>query len=167
MVDTFDDLIATSAAKYGVPFDWVKAVMMTESSGDPNAYRAEPQINDASYGLMQLLYRTAKGLGYTGTPEGLYDPMINLDLGAKFLGQLMRAYGADFQAVYSAYNSGSPTKYQTSTQVATNVSHASSWLDKVREGITYVSDVATSEEGSATILLIIVAAVAAYFVFFR
>lgn len=129
----FDNEIATSAQLYNVPETWVRAVIETESSWKPMAYRAEPQINDASYGLMQLLMRTANGLGYSGEPEGLYNPAINIDLGTKLLGQLRKSYGDDFRRVYSAYNSGKPDAWQTSTQVATNVSHALSnlakWID--------------------------------------
>lgn len=126
----FETEIATSAQAYNVPETWVRAVIETESSWRPMAYRAEPQINDASYGLMQLLMRTAKGLGYTGAPEGLYEPAVNIDLGTKLLGQLRRSYGDDFRRVYSAYNSGKPDTWQTSTQVAANVTRALGNLEK-------------------------------------
>jgi soluble lytic murein transglycosylase-like protein len=124
----FDNEIATSAQLYNVPETWVRAVIETESSWRPSAFRQE--TNDASYGLMQLLYGTAKGLGYTGAPDGLYDPAVNIDLGTKLLGQLRRSYGDDFRRVYSAYNSGRPDLWQTSTQVATNVAHALANLEK-------------------------------------
>jgi len=117
----FDDLIAAAAANYNVPEIWIRGVIRTESSWNPRAFRQE--AHDASYGLMQLLTGTAAGLGYRGAPEGLYDPAVNIDLGTKLLGQIRARVGDDVQAVYSMYNSGSPTKYQTSSQVATNVSH--------------------------------------------
>jgi len=126
----FDTEIATSARLYNVPETWVRAVIETESSWKPNAFRAEPKINDASYGLMQLLYRTAQNLGYTGTRDGLYDPIVNIDLGTKLLGQLRALYGDDFQRVYSAYNSGSPDRWLTSTEVGRNVSRAVDNLSK-------------------------------------
>jgi soluble lytic murein transglycosylase-like protein len=126
----FDAEIQSSARKYNVPESWVKAVISTESSWNPTAYRAEPRINDASYGLMQLLYRTAKGLGYTGVPDGLYDPATNIDLGTMLLGQLRMRFGDDFRAVYSAYNSGSPSLWQTSREVAANVGRAVENLTK-------------------------------------
>jgi soluble lytic murein transglycosylase-like protein len=116
--------------------EWIKAVIGVESSYNPRAYRAEPRINDASYGLMQLLYRTAVGLGYAGEPEGLFDPGINIDLGSKFLGQLRARHGDNFAAVYSAYNSGSATKYQTSTQVAEHVKNALAWLARFQPAAT-------------------------------
>lgn len=131
MLEPYDALIRSNAERWSVPISWIKAVIMQESSGNPNAYRAEPQIGDASYGLMQLLYRTAKGLGYAGTPEGLYDPATNIELGTKLLGQLRRSYGDDFSRVYSAYNSGSPDRYLTSSQVADHVNKAIAWLERV------------------------------------
>lgn len=127
----FEGDIVGSATLYNVPASWVRAVIMTESSGDPNAYRAEPQINDGSYGLMQLLLRTARGLGYAGTTAGLYDPATNIDLGTKLLRDLRRSYGTNFERVYSAYNSGNPDRYRTSTQVAANVARAVTWLRRL------------------------------------
>lgn len=127
-VNSYQALISKHAAAFGLPEAWIKAVMQQESSGIPNAYRAEPRINDASYGLMQLLYRTAKGLGYTGEPDGLYDPDTNIFLGAKLLAQLRTQYGDDLRRVYSAYNSGKPDTYLTNQQVASNVEKVIGYL---------------------------------------
>jgi soluble lytic murein transglycosylase-like protein len=123
MTSAYDALISSASIKYGVPETWIRAFIMTESSFNPQAYRAEPQINDASYGLMQLLYKTAKGLGYGGMPEGLYDPGTNIDLGVKLMSQGRAKYGDDIQAVYSFYNSGSGTKYLTVPGVAQHVAN--------------------------------------------
>lgn len=101
---SFDPLFQAASDRYGVPFDWIKAIAITESSLNPKAYRAEPQINDASRGLMQVLMRTAVGLGYKGTPDGLYDPATSIDLGTKLIAENMQRFGPDFAAVYSAYN---------------------------------------------------------------
>lgn len=121
----FDSEIAQASFRYNVPESWIRGVIQVESSWNPNAYRAELRINDASYGLMQLLTQTARGLGWKGTdPKELYQPAVNIDLGAKLLGQLRRSYGDDFRRVYSAYNSGKPDLWQTSTQVAANVQKA-------------------------------------------
>lgn len=120
----FDDVIARYASQFQVPEVWIKAVIQTESAFNPQAYRAEPQINDASYGLMQLLHKTARGLGYTGAVNGLYDVDTNIRLGTQLLAELTGRFGDDFRRVYSAYNSGNPDKWETSTQVRTNVERA-------------------------------------------
>ena len=132
MNDSFDALIADAAARYGLPFSWIKAVVATESNFDPMAQRSEPQINDESIGLMQLLTATARGLGFTGSIDELYDPWINIDLGARLLAQLKSRYGS-FRRVYSAYNSGNPDRWETSSQVLHNVERAEEWLARVIE----------------------------------
>jgi len=126
----FDAEILASSRRWMVPESWISAVIETESSWNPGAYRAEPQINDGSYGLMQILVKTARGLGYTGDPDGLWDPATNIDLGTKLLNELRGRYGEDFRRVYSAYNSGKPDLWQTSTQVGANVKRAVDNLTK-------------------------------------
>jgi len=49
----------------------------------------EPTIVAASYGLMQILFTTASGLGFAGTADELYDPATNIDLGGKALFEIM------------------------------------------------------------------------------
>lgn len=63
------------------------SVLLTESGGrkkvDP---RYEPHLDDYSLGPCQILFGTAKSLGYAGDPEGLNDPMTN----AEFCMRLMQ-----------------------------------------------------------------------------
>jgi soluble lytic murein transglycosylase-like protein len=82
------DLITRiNAREFGGWFDPldVEAIAEIESSFDPRAYRAEPRIGDASIGLMQTLYSVARQHGYTGAPEGLFDPETSVRLGMKHL----------------------------------------------------------------------------------
>lgn len=148
----FDDIIATMAARYGVPPAWIYAVIEVESAFDPNAYRAEPKISDASYGLMQLLSRTARGLGFEGDVSGLFEPAVNIELGTKLLGQLRASYGDDFQRVYSAYNSGNPDKWETSSEVAAHVARAVSALQHWVGNIA--GEVAANPAGSGVAALV-------------
>jgi len=129
MLEAYQTIIERHASTHGVPESWIRAVIMTESSGRASAYREEPAIGDASYGLMQLLLRTARGLGFTGDSQDLFDPEINIGLGTRLLSDLRRRFGSeDFARIYSAYNSGSPDRYLTSPQVATHVGRAQEWL---------------------------------------
>jgi soluble lytic murein transglycosylase-like protein len=114
----FAEIINGAAARYGLPPAIVAGVVAAESAFNPNAYRPEPTIGDGSRGLMQLLFRTARALGYTGAPAGLYDPATNVNLGAKHLRELYdtaRLSGplvTDFEAwtrALSAYNAGFST----------------------------------------------------------
>lgn len=103
--------------KYGidVPDGLILAVMETESSFDPMAYRAEEAINDASIGLMQTLLGTARQMGYRGEEDGLYDPETSIRFGAKYLAYLFNRYH-DWDAVIHAYNEG-PGNYDKGKRV--------------------------------------------------
>lgn len=90
----------------------VLAFIAVESSFRPNAYRYEPHLGDASYGLMQVLYGTARFVGYSGAPEGLYDPETNIRMGMRYV-----AYVRDYlrprinreptwEEIASGYNGG-------------------------------------------------------------
>lgn len=86
----------------------VWAVAMAESSLRPEAVRREPRIKDASYGLMQILYSTAKEVGYEGEPSGLLEVGTNLQYGTAYLRQLLDRFG-DTRLALAAYNAG-PTR---------------------------------------------------------
>lgn len=105
----FDREIADAARDYRVPVPMLKAIIAAESAFNPRAYRFEKHLNDASYGLMQLLYKTARSLGYTGQPDGLYDPRTNIRLGAAYIADNLRTAagnGHSMEAAISAYNAG-------------------------------------------------------------
>jgi len=114
----FAEIINGAAARYSLPPAIVAGVVAAESAFNPQAYRAEPALGDASRGLMQILSTTARGLGYTGPPAGLFDPATNVNLGARYLRQLYDAARAsgplvtDYEAwtrALSAYNAGFST----------------------------------------------------------
>lgn len=166
ILQTYADSINKYSGQYGVDPEMIASVIQTESSGDPNAYRAEPQISDASYGLMQLLGSTAQALGYSGDPSGLFDPDTNIMFGTKLLSQLQAKYGADDPAsIYSAYNSGSPTKYQTSSQVASNVQRFLDNLSSVVSGAatTAAGAIEGNPQAASGIGVLIVAGLLLYF----
>lgn len=114
----FDLLVKAGVQSFAWPFPEaqalaaVKALIGTESAFKPEATRGEPQIGDASIGLMQLLVSTARDLGYPGlagdkaTLSGLYTPSTNIYLGAKLLHRLLGQTRGDLDAAVSAYNGG-------------------------------------------------------------
>lgn len=109
----YDEIIFAASVGYNVSVPLIKSVIMTESSFNPNAYRPEPAISDGSYGLMQLLFRTAVGLGFPNDPAQharLFDPAVNIDLGTHLLSQLQGRYGGNVADIYAAYNSGAVRK---------------------------------------------------------
>ena len=124
--DQYDSIINSNSMNTGITSNLIKGIMYCESYMVYNTNRYEPQLktniryvmsipeehrsNNLSYtslGLMQLLPGTAYWLGYTGPPEGLYDPEINIYYGTKFLLILIRLYRYQ-KPVISAYNGGHP-----------------------------------------------------------
>jgi soluble lytic murein transglycosylase-like protein len=156
--NTYDDLFYRASEQYGVSFSWLKAIAGAESDWNPRAYRAEPHINDASRGLMQLLLKTARSLGYTGEPDGLYDPATNIDLGAKLISENVSRFGDSFERVYSAYNSGSPTAYLSNADVKAHLDRALTYLSAV---LDYTVEVEAEPDNSGTVELGAALAIAA------
>lgn len=104
-------LIRHSAREYDLDPNLIFATIMVESSGNTYAIRHEPRINDASYGLGQILYGTARGIGYRGKPEGLFDPATNIDLIARYHKRNYDRYRElNPVELTTAYNTGSPFK---------------------------------------------------------
>jgi hypothetical protein len=108
----YDTYIASAATRYGVPVSIVKGIIAQESGFNENARREEIHLSDASIGLMQILLKTANGVGYYGTPDGLLIPQVNIEYGTKFLGALYAKY-RDIQQAVAAYNSGSGERFNT------------------------------------------------------
>ncbi len=108
--DRYGSVIAKVSKKYRVDSKIIMATIMTESQGNARAIRHEPQINDASYGLGQILYGTAVGIGFEGQPADLFDPEKNIELIARYHRRNMDVYGPELQPqqLATAYNAGSP-----------------------------------------------------------
>lgn len=89
-----DRLIAKYATHYEVPESLVRRVVKRESNFNPAAR------NGPYWGLMQILPATAKGMGYSGTAQGLLDAETNLKYAVKYLrGAWLVADGNQDQAV--------------------------------------------------------------------
>lgn len=94
--------------------EMLTTVASIESSFNSRAYRYEKHLDDASYGLMQVLYSTARWLhdqmGYSrvGLPNetALYDPYVSMYYGAAYLDWLIKAYGGTEEEVIRRYNGG-------------------------------------------------------------
>lgn len=129
-LEEFDDLIIKSAEKFRLDANLIRAIIMVESSGDPNAIRFEPkwhlfnnpsmyadklgisrdeeEENQAtSWGLGQIIGAVARDLGFTDDLTMLLVPEINLFYCSKKLRQLMDRFDNE-EKVVSAYNCGTP-----------------------------------------------------------
>ncbi len=110
----YDAQVGNAAGRYGVPASLVKGIIAAESAFRADAYRKESTAasdwpagvtEDASRGLMQLLYWRAQDLGYRGGAEGLHDPATNIELGTKLLA-INKAQLGTWDRAISAYNGG-------------------------------------------------------------
>lgn len=98
------------AAGWGAPC--LMAFCEIESSFRPNAYRFEPRLNEASYGVMQLLLSTARMMGFNDHAADLYNVANNIHYGCKYLTHIAQylydnlGYGASMPQIAAAYNMG-------------------------------------------------------------
>ena len=91
-------IIDEASSEFGVDPDLVRAVIKQESGWKPKAVSPV-----GAQGLMQLMPKTAKGLGVTDS----FDIRQNIRGGTKLLGQLLRQYNGDVEKALAAYNAGS------------------------------------------------------------
>ena len=95
--DRLEQLIKTVAERHNVDPALVRAVIRTESNGDPAAVS-----NKGAQGLMQLMPTTAAEMGVTNA----FNPQENLEGGVRYLRQLLSRYGGDLDKALAAYNAG-------------------------------------------------------------
>jgi soluble lytic murein transglycosylase-like protein len=93
-------LIASTAAKDGVPYRLANAVVTIESRYDPYI------SNGGALGLMQIKAQTARGLGFRGAAASLFDPYVNVRYGMAYLALAYRQSGGDLCATVMRYQSG-------------------------------------------------------------
>ncbi len=96
----YQAMVASHAAANGIPASLVHRVIMRESRYNPRAVHA------GNYGMMQIKLQTARGLGYTGTAQGLLDPETNLTYAVKYLAGAYRVAKGNPDRAVSYYARG-------------------------------------------------------------
>lgn len=102
---SYRNLIAKYARANGVPVKLALAVVQVESNFRPNARGRAGEI-----GLMQLMPRTARGIGYRGSMKALYKPDTNIRYGMKYLGKAYKLGGRSTCGAILKYNAGHGAK---------------------------------------------------------
>jgi len=104
----YTELIRANAAEFGLDPAYVAAVVLAESSYNPNAVSS---VN--AQGLMQIMPDTGQWLAgkfdETYVEGCLFDPAINLRYGCWYLAFLMNRYDGDMRCSSAAYHSGQGT----------------------------------------------------------
>lgn len=150
--ERLEPIINEMAQKYGIDPAWIKAHIKAESNWDINASRFEAHKNDTSWGLMQVLLRTAQEvLGDPNlTTTQLINPRVNIEAGAKFLSQLWSRFGNMRDAI-AAYNAGSPRLNAQGKYVNQNyVDKVTKNYDRYKALCTTAGDVAINIEETIT-----------------
>lgn len=90
-----------AALAHGLPLTLLLAVARGESDFDPGA---KSRAN--AHGVMQIQWpETARHLGIHRLSQ-LYEPCVNIDAGARYLGELLARYDGDLHLALAAYNYG-------------------------------------------------------------
>jgi hypothetical protein len=147
-------LCAAAAKQYGVPVELIVATIAAESSGDPNARRPEPRINDESVGLMQTLVATARNA--TGRKnlrsDDLLDPRTSIEAGTAYIAQQRSSTWFDPPLVAAAYNAGSLRRDEADANRWKLVCHPRGTGKHIDKFVAWFSDcmVVAAEDGWAT-----------------
>lgn len=99
-------LIDAAAGRHGLDSHFVKAVIAVESGFEPGAVSTKGAV-----GLMQVLPATGERYGLRadrrGTVEAkLADPVLNLEIGTRYLADLRKLFTNRRDLVLAAYNAG-------------------------------------------------------------
>jgi len=99
------EVVRAEAARGGVPPELLAALVRQESWWDPRA-----TSRAGARGLMQLMPATAREVARrAGEPysrERLYDPVVSLRLGSRFLADQLRRQDGEVRFALAAYNAG-------------------------------------------------------------
>jgi soluble lytic murein transglycosylase-like protein len=95
-----NERIAYYARVYAVPEALIRRSIVRESGYNPIAHRGP------YWGLMQIRYDTAQGMGYRGAPRGLLDADTNLKYAVAYLSNAYLIAGGNPDRAIALYASG-------------------------------------------------------------
>ncbi len=93
----YGDLIRSTAVRYQVDSLLLASMVEAESGFNPYAMSAQGAL-----GLMQIMPGTANPYSV----DDLLEPAVNIDLGARYLAQLLREFDGDVALALAGYNAG-------------------------------------------------------------
>jgi len=104
-IDRWQPLIAAASKRFGVPVEWIRAVMARESAGLTTLHGAPIVSSAGALGLMQLMPGTWSDMrvkfGFGPDP---FDPHDNIFAGTAYLREMFNRYG--YPNLFAAYQAG-------------------------------------------------------------
>src|SRR5918995_2042742 len=95
--NSYEDVIRLASDRHSVDADLIRAIIKVESD-----FNSTARSHKGAMGLMQLMPDTAR----LHNVVDLYDPVANIDGGARHLKLLLGRYQGDLQLSLAAYNAG-------------------------------------------------------------
>lgn len=95
-----DALVTQHAKANGIPEALVHRIIKRESGYNPQAK------SRLYWGLMQIHYNTARGMGYAGPASGLLDANTNLTYAVPYLANAYRVAGGNLDRAVALYAGG-------------------------------------------------------------
>ena len=99
--DNVISLIKAEAPRSGVPTWFALRIAKVESGYNPLVTGGEGEI-----GVFQMKCQTARGIGYTGSCAGLYNPATNVHWGLRHLSMAVKASHGNLRLAASMHNGG-------------------------------------------------------------
>ncbi len=96
-INRYHSIIEEAAQNYGIDSTLIKAIIATESAGNPRAQSAKQ-----AKGLMQLIDSTAAEMGV----KNVWDPSENINGGTKYLKYLLEQFDGNIPLALASYNAG-------------------------------------------------------------
>lgn len=128
--NAYDDIIRTHSEANGLDFRLVKAVMMAESNGNPQAVS-----HKGAQGLMQIMPDTAVLLDLRNP----FDPAENIQAGARYLKSLYQLFRGDMELVLAAYNAG-PQRVIDSNWAIPRINETINYVKRVKSYYSRLKD---------------------------
>lgn len=130
-------LVTATARKHGVPVELAHAIVRVESNYRPNVIGKGP-----TFGLMQIKYPTARGMGFPGKPKDLLDPQTNLEWGMRYLATARKLARGDLCGTVLRYQGGHYAQRMTSA--------ASIYCMKVKRFLAAAAKASRTADASAS-----------------
>lgn len=135
---------------YQIPWTWLKAIAMNESSlgsypsvargiASPKDIEGSKSQDGLSWGLMQVTIKTAKGLDASATEEKLNNPDYSIMLAAKYLKQLSTQFPKpDYRYVEWVIKSYNQGPGNTRKEIASGKGYANEYWERFQRNLKKV-----------------------------